>query len=89
MMSASRLRKCVHVCVCVVLNSQTLLLSYEESKEKGIKGYEEDFLQCLERIIRDLDRRIIRGKERLKRSADAKRKVCVCVCLYTHVPMYV
>lgn len=38
-------------------------------------GYEDDFLECLERIIRDLDRRITRGKERLRKSADAKQQV--------------
>ena len=38
-------------------------------------GYEEQFLECLERIVRDLDKRIQRGRERLARSAEANKKV--------------
>ena len=48
---------------------------YEASPDKGKKGYEERFLDYLEKLVRDLDRRIQRGKERLDRSAEANKKV--------------
>ena len=37
---------------------------------------EEEFLEYLEKLVRDLDRRINRGKDRLKRSMEAKQRVC-------------
>ena len=49
--------------------------SYEASDEKGTRGYEDQFLEYLEKLIRDLDRRIQRGKERLERSATANQEV--------------
>ena len=49
--------------------------SYEKSDQRCTKGYEEEFLHYLEKVIHDLDRRISRGKERLQKSADAKQKV--------------
>ena len=45
--------------------------SYDASGEKWQRGYEERFLEYLEKLIRDLDKRVQRGKERLQRSADA------------------
>lgn len=48
---------------------------YEESDRHGKSGYEEEFLEHLEKIVRDLDRKINRGKERLRKSAEAKEKV--------------
>ena len=38
-------------------------------------GYEEEFLAHLEKLIRSLDRRIIHGRERLRKSAEAKHRV--------------
>ena len=38
-------------------------------------GYEDDFLEYLESLIRDLDRRIQRGKNRLQLSVTANVKV--------------
>lgn len=38
-------------------------------------GYEMQFLSELEKLVRSLDRRIAHGKERLRRSAEAKQKV--------------
>jgi len=49
---------------------------YEESKDRYTKGYEERFLDYLEDIINQLDKRIERGYARLKRSASAKAEVC-------------
>ena len=51
------------------------LLSYEESDRRGKMGYEDDFLEYLESLIRDLDRRIQRGKNRLQLSVSANVKV--------------
>ena len=69
--------------------------SYEESDQRCTKGYEEEFLHYLEKVIRDLDRRISRGKERLQKSAEAKQKVslalppcsvtCLLACLLERV----
>ncbi len=50
---------------------------YEESdqREKDRRGYEDAFLAYLERLIRDLDKKVDRGRERLRRSAEAKQQV--------------
>ena len=65
--------------------------SYEESDRKGKMGLEDEFLDTLEKLVRDLDRKITRGKERLRKSADAKEEVLLydskmdlvtlCVCM--------
>ena len=61
-------------------------------------NYENEFLEYLEGLVGDLDKRIRRGRERLQRSADHKEKVCltglkllptkycvcVCVCARMH-----
>lgn len=52
-----------------------ILFSYEASGEQWQKGYEERFIEYLEKLIRDLDKRVQRGKERLQRSADANTNV--------------
>jgi len=52
-----------------------VLCRYEESKERYNKGYEERFLDYLEDIINQLDKRIERGYARLQRSASAKAEV--------------
>lgn len=52
-----------------------ILFSYEASSEQWQKGYEERFIEYLEKLIRDLDKRVQRGKERLQRSADANTNV--------------
>ena len=44
-------------------------------------GYEDDFLAYLERMIRDLDRKISRGQDRLRRSAEAKQQVTCSLAL--------
>lgn len=49
-----------------------MLCRYEASGRKGDQGYEREFLHYLEGIIRELDRKIVRGKARLQRSASAK-----------------
>ena len=49
---------------------------YQESDRFGKLGYEDEFLHYLEKIVRDLDRRIERGRERLQKSVSAKQKVC-------------
>ncbi len=38
-------------------------------------GYEEEFLDYLVKLVKDLDRRVTRGKERLRKSAEAKDHV--------------
>ena len=48
---------------------------YEERSNKEDFGYEDMFLGYLERLVRDLDRKVERGKERLRRSAQAKQRV--------------
>ncbi len=48
---------------------------YEASDRCGKMGYEQEFLVHLEKLIRSLDRRITHGKERLRKSAEAKQKV--------------
>lgn len=35
------------------------------------------FLAYLERLVRDLDKKVDRGKDRLRRSAQAKQQVCI------------
>lgn len=45
-------------------------------------GYESDFLAYLERMIRDLDRKITRGQDRLRRSAEAKQQVNYKIILF-------
>jgi hypothetical protein len=57
------------------VHDEALRRTYVESDMKGKVGYEADFLAYLERIIRDLDRKIHRGKDRLRRSAEAKQQV--------------
>ena len=49
--------------------------SFEESDPKTRVRYEEEFLDHLEKLVRDLDWRIARGRDRLQRSIDAKQKV--------------
>ena len=51
-----------------------LTARYEERADKDF-SYEEIFLGYLERLVRDLDRKVDRGKERLRRSAQAKQQV--------------
>ena len=46
--------------------------SYDSCGRKGDYGYEIKFRCHLEDIIRDLDKRIVRGRARLDRSATAK-----------------
>ena len=60
---------------CYKLHDEKLKKSYEESDRRGKMSYENDFLSYLERMIRDLDRKIGRGKDRLRRSAEAKQQV--------------
>ena len=40
-------------------------------------SYEVQFLSDLEKLVRSLDRRVTHGKERLRKSAEAKEKVCL------------
>ena len=54
---------------------------YEERNNKEDFGYEDMFLGYLERLVRDLDRRVERGKERLRRSAQAKQRVRIMLML--------
>lgn len=49
--------------------------SYEGSGDKGESGYDDIFLAYLERLVRDLDKKVERGKDRLRRSAQAKQEV--------------
>ena len=60
---------------CYKLHDEKLRRDYVESDKRGKVGYEADFLAYLERIIRDLDRKISRGQDRLRRSAEAKQQV--------------
>ena len=60
---------------CYKVHDEKLRRDYVESGEKGKFSYEADFLAYLERIIRDLDRKITRGQDRLRRSAEAKQQV--------------
>ena len=62
---------------CYKLHDEKLKKDYEESDRRGKMGYENDFLSYLERMIRDLDRKIGRGQDRLRRSAEAKQQVIV------------
>lgn len=48
---------------------------YQESDRAWKMGYETQFLSELEKLVRSLDRRITHGRERLRRSAEAKQKV--------------
>lgn len=67
-----------------------MLFSYEECSDTERRGYEDIFLSYLERLVRDLDKKVDRGRDRLRRSAEAKQQVhgmiefivylCVCVC---------
>ena len=50
--------------------------SYEEVADKEDCGYQDMFLSYLERLVRDLDKKVDRGKDRLRRSAQAKQQVC-------------
>ena len=52
-----------------------MCIRYQESDRAWKVGYEVQFLSELEKIVRSLDRRITHGKERLRRSAEAKQKV--------------
>lgn len=69
----------VSVCLgpCYKVHDEQLRRSYVESDMKGKLGYEADFLAYLERIIRDLDRKINRGQDRLRKSAEAKQQVTI------------
>ena len=55
----------------------TITCRYEASGRKGDYGFEKEFQRYLERLIRDLDRRVTRGKARLNMSATAKQEVSV------------
>ena len=46
-----------------------------DQKDKDNYGYEDAFMLHLERLIRDLDRKVERGRDRLRRSAEAKQQV--------------
>ena len=48
-------------------------------------GYEVQFLSELDKLVRSLDRRVAHGKERLRKSAEAKQKVyivCSFICMF-------
>lgn len=64
----------LEVCACVHV-SVSSSHRYEKSDKRWKVGYEAEFIDYLESLVRDLDRRIKRGKERLQRSADHKEKV--------------
>ena len=66
---------------CYKVHDEQLRRSYVESDMRGKLGYEADFLAYLERIIRDLDRKITRGQDRLRRSAEAKQQVTISMLL--------
>ena len=70
---------------CYKLHDEKLKKSYEESDKRGRLGYEGDFLAYLERMIRDLDRKISRGQDRLRRSAEAKQQVSLVVVNFHYV----
>eukprot|EP00731_Ephydatia_muelleri_P023562 Em0015g1145a len=60
---------------CDKLHDERLKNMYQESERCGKLGYEDEFLHYLEKLVRDLDRRIERGRERLQKSVSAKQKV--------------
>lgn len=62
---------------------------YQESERCGKLGYEDEFLHYLEKLVRDLDRRIERGRERLQKSVSAKQKVYSSVRAHVRVSVYV
>jgi hypothetical protein len=51
------------------------LCRYQESDRVMKMGYEVQFLSELDKLVRSLDRRVAHGKERLRKSAEAKQKV--------------
>lgn len=53
-----------------------IVCRYQQSDRAWKVGYETQFLSELEKLVRSLDRRITHGRERLRRSAEAKQKVC-------------
>ncbi|XP_064391711.1 luc7-like protein 3 isoform X2 [Halichondria panicea] len=57
---------------CPDIHDQKLKNDYDSSGRKGDYGYESKFQHHLEDIIRDLDKRICRGRARLDRSVTAK-----------------
>ena len=52
------------------MHDEKLKERYEQSEKKGKMGYEEDFLRYLESLVNDLDRKVKRGRERLKQSEE-------------------
>jgi hypothetical protein len=50
------------------------LCRYQESDRVMKMGYEVQFLSELDKLVRSLDRRVAHGKERLRKSAEAKQK---------------
>jgi hypothetical protein len=59
---------------CDKVHDEKLRQKYQESGRVWKMGYEVQFLSELEKLVRSLDRRITHGRERLRRSADAKQK---------------
>ncbi|XP_065839368.1 luc7-like protein 3 isoform X2 [Oscarella lobularis] len=55
---------------CGKMHDEKLKERYEQSEKKGKMGYEEDFLRYLESLVNDLDRKVKRGRERLKQSEE-------------------
>ncbi|XP_062519716.1 luc7-like protein 3 isoform X2 [Corticium candelabrum] len=55
---------------CSKVHDEELKRNYEESDSKWKRGYEEDFLRYLESIVGDMDKKIDRGRGRLKQNEE-------------------
>jgi hypothetical protein len=59
---------------CDKVHDEKMRQMYQESDRQWKMGYEVQFLADLDKLIRSLDRRVTHGKDRLRRSAEAKQK---------------
>ena len=66
---------------CSKVHDEELKRNYEESDSKWKRGYEEDFLRYLESIVGDMDKKIDRGRGRLKQNEEyVKEEVRTYAC---------
>lgn len=64
----------VYVCFllggCSKVHDEELRRNYEQSDSRWERGYEEEFLRYMEGIVGDMDKKIDRGRDRLRQNEE-------------------
>ena len=69
---------------CSKVHDEELKRNYEESDSIWKMGYEEEFLRFMEGIVGDMDKKIERGRDRLRQNEEyVKEEVWQLSCYYT------